>query len=262
MADGRILVVGGHDGNAHLGLPVANIFNPSTELWTVLPDMSFARWYPTATMLASGSLIVTSGETVCDECDAPVQEICHPSTNSWSQLSSAPFVFPYYPHVFQLPDGRVLVSATTEAPIISQVLDLNALAWTFVGGTTALDGGSSVTYLPGKFLKTGKSFDPDDTPVSSVATAYVLDTTPASPAWRQVTSMHFPRTYHNTTILPNGNVLVTGGGTTTNAIDTADAVLTTEVWSPVAEIWTTHAAISAPRLYHSEALLLPDGRVM
>jgi hypothetical protein len=262
MADGRIFIAGGHDGAAHVGLPVANIFNPSTESWTVLPVMSFPRWYPTATIRPSGNLIVTSGETVCDECDEPVQEIYSPATNSWSQLSGAPFAFPYYPHVYQLADGRVLVPATSEAPIVSEVLDLRALAWTAVGGTAALDGGSSAMYLPSKFLKMGKSVDPDDPVVPSVATAYVLDMTHASPAWRQVASMTFPRTYHDATLLPNGNVLVTGGGTTTNAIDTTHAVLPAEVWSAATQTWARLASMSAPRLYHSGALLLPDGRVL
>jgi hypothetical protein len=62
MADGRILIVGGHI-NAHVGLPNANIFNPTNESWTVAPDMAYARWYPTATMLANGNLMVNSGET-------------------------------------------------------------------------------------------------------------------------------------------------------------------------------------------------------
>jgi len=74
--------------------------------------------------------------------------------------------------------------------------------------------------------------------------------------------MTFARTYHNTTILPDGNVLVTGGGTSTDALGVATAVLPAEVWSPTTETWTTLAPMTAPRLYHSEALLLPDGRVM
>jgi hypothetical protein len=261
MADGLILVVGGHIAS-HVGLPAANIFNPVNNSWTVAPNMSWGRWYPTATMLSTGSLIVTSGETDCDECDEKVQEIYNPATNSWSQLSSAPFFFPYYPHIYQLPDGRVLAAATAEAPIVSEVLDLNALTWTAVGGTATPDGGSSAMYLPSKFLKTGTSTDPDDTVQPSANTAYVLDMTQGTPAWRQVASMAFARTFHNTTVLPDGNVLITGGGPTTNATDTANAILPAELWSPTTQTWTTLSSMSAPRLYHSEALLLPDGRVL
>jgi hypothetical protein len=260
MADGRILVVGGTLG-AHSGLTAGNAFDPATESWAVLANMAYPRWYPTATALSDGRQIVTSGETDCDECDETIQEIYSPSTNSWSQLSNAPFFFPYYPNVYLLPDGRIIVPSDAEAPIVSQVLDLNALTWTSVGGA-AVDGGSSAMYLPGKFLKIGTSVDPDLAIRPSAATAYVLDMTQTSPSWVQVPSMAFARTYHNTTLLPDGTVLVTGGGTTTNAVGVSDAVLPAELWSPNTESWTTLASMSAPRLYHSEALLLPDGRVL
>jgi hypothetical protein len=260
MTDGRIFTAGGHI-LAHQGLPIANIFDPTTESWTVLPQMAYPRWYPTVTTLSDGRLIVNSGETNCDGCYVPVPEIYNPSTNSWSQLNSAPFTFPYYPYVYQLPDGRVLVAGSQEHSIVSQVLDLNTLTWTAVGGSTAVDGGSSAMYVPNKVLKLGTSVDPDLAATSSFATAYVLDMTQTTPAWRQVASMAFPRTYHTTTVLPDGNVLVTGGGTTTGAVDIAHAVLPVELWSPVTESWTTLASMSAPRLYHSEALLLPDARV-
>jgi hypothetical protein len=260
MADGRIFTAGGHV-IAHMGLPISNIFDPSNESWTVLPQMAQPRWYPTATALPDGRFIMTSGETNCDGCYVPIEEIYNPSTNSWSQLSGAPFVFPYYPYVYVLPDGRILVAGSQEAPIVSQVLDLNSSVWTPVGGA-AVDGGSSAMYLPGKILKMGKSIDPDLATVPSVATAYVLDMTQTSPAWRQVASMAFPRCYHNTTVLPDGNVLVTGGGTTTGGVDVAHAVYPAELWSPVTETWTTLTSMSAPRLYHSEALLLPDARVL
>jgi len=41
-----------------------------------------------------------------------------------------------------------------------------------------------------------------------------------SPAWRTVASMASPRAYHVFTMLPDGNVLVTGGGRTTGQADT------------------------------------------
>jgi Domain of unknown function (DUF1929) len=34
------------------------------------------------------------------------------------------------------------------------------------------------------------------------------------------------------------------------------------LWSPITETWTTLASMTVPRLYHSNALLLPDGRVL
>src|SRR5438105_3892293 len=119
-------------------------------------------------------------------------------------------------------------------------------------------------YLPGKFLKTGTSVDPDLAMRSSSATAYVIDMTVSSPAptWRQVASMSFARTFHSLTVLPDGTVLASGGGPTTAATDTANAVLTAELWSPVTETWSLLATMHLPRLYHSNAVLLPDGRVL
>jgi len=87
MADGQILVVGGQI-DTHVGLPNANLFNPNSETWTALPNMSYPRWYPTATTLPDGRIIVTSGETNCAECDETIQEIYNSSTNSWSQLAN------------------------------------------------------------------------------------------------------------------------------------------------------------------------------
>jgi len=74
--------------------------------------------------------------------------------------------------------------------------------------------------------------------------------------------MAFPRAYHNLTLLPDGQVLVTGGGDTTDAVGLDGAIGPAELWSPVTKSWTTLAAMQTPRLYHSIALLLPDGRVL
>jgi hypothetical protein len=73
--------------------------------------------------------------------------------------------------------------------------------------------------------------------------------------------MAYPRAFHNTTLLPDGNVLVTGGGTALDGYDINKATRRPELWSPATETWQTLASASIPRLYHSTALLLPDGRV-
>ena len=59
--------------------------------------------------------------------------------------------------------------------------------------------------------------------------------TKPSPTWRQVASMAFPRAYHNTTLLPDGTVLVTGGGTALDGYDASKAVYEAELWSPETE---------------------------
>jgi hypothetical protein len=261
LADGRTFVAGGHNNAAHSGLNITETFNFLTRSWTSGPKMANPRWYPTTTTLPDGRVLILSGETTCDQCDVVTPEIYDPKANTVSQLTGANQFFTYYPHTFVLPDGRVLVSSTAETPTISQVLDMNAKTWTPVG-TTALDGGTAVMYQPGKILKLGTSVDPDDPTRSSVNTAYVLDMTQSSPNWRQVAPMADARTYANSVVLPDGNVWVEGGGTTTAPTDASTAVYASEMWSPTTESFSTTAAGAVPRLYHSEALLLPDGRVM
>jgi chitodextrinase len=260
LPDGRLGVFGGHIA-AHTGLPDLNIFDPIAQTWTPAADMANPRWYPNATELPDGRIIVLSGESSCDDCFVTTPEIYAPTTNTWSKLSSATFSFSYYPHVYILPNGNVLVSNTTETPIVSQVLNISAQTWTAIGGP-AVDGGASAMYMPGKVLKSGTSVDPDLAIIPSQATAYVLDATNPSSTWRQVAPMAFARTFHTMTMLPNGEVLVTGGGPTTAATDVANAVLPAEIWSPVTETFRTVLPMHAPRLYHSTALLMPDARVL
>jgi hypothetical protein len=117
-------------------------------------------------------------------------------------------------------------------------------------------------YRPGKFLKTGTSTNPDEAIRPSAATAYTLDMTQGSHLWVQVPSMNFARTYHTMVLLPDGNVLVTNGGQTTHLRDDGQAVHQAEMWSPATQQFSKLASMEVPRLYHSTALLLPDGRVL
>jgi Domain of unknown function (DUF1929) len=271
MADGEILVAGGTQMNMAMtnnmddfGLQSTSKFNVLTQSWTALPAMNFPRWYPTVSILSDGRIIVTSGEQGGTNTDAPISEIYSSTTNTWTALSNAQFPYKlFYPSQFQLPNGKVFVACCDQGPIISQVLDINSQTWTSVGGTSPIDSGVAIQYLPGKFLKTGHSTNPGVTPyTNSIANAYTIDMTASNPQWAQIASMHFPRTYHNMTSLPDGTVLVTGGGPNTNPGDVADATLETELWNPNTGAWTTMSGLNSPRIYHSEAILLPDARVL
>jgi hypothetical protein len=260
LPDGRLFVAGGHSNN-HVGIPNASIFDSVTQSWASGTPMSAARWYPTVTTLSDGRMLVTAGETSCNECNALIPEIYDSGTNSWTQLTRASQNFPYYPHMFVLPDGRVLAASSHRRPIASVVLDLATQVWSTVD-PVAVDGGSSAMYAPGKIIKSGLAHDPDLVAVPSVATTYVINMTEPAPAWRQTASMAFPRTQHNLTLLPDGTVLAIGGSRNSDVGDTPAAVLEAEVWSPSTETWTTLAPMRTPRMYHSTALLLPDGRVL
>jgi galactose oxidase len=65
----------------------------------------------------------------------------------------------------------------------------------------------------------------------------------------------------NSVVLPDGKVAVFGGQNYAVPFSDNTAVLSTEIWDPATETFTTVASASVPRVYHSVALLLPDGRV-
>jgi len=260
LADGRILVVGGYDSST-LGSAEANIFDPVSLTWTRVPNMSYRRWYPSATTLGDGRVLVTSGGQTCLTCLADIPEIYDPATNKWTKLTGASWAMPYYPFTYLLPDGRVLDAGANEEVAVTRALDVATQKWTTID-PVVVDGHSSAMYLPGKILKSGTATDTGTSTGPSAATAYVLDMTAPSPAWRQIPSMAFGRAYHNTTLLPDGSVLVTGGGSRLDGHNEQYGVKQAELWSPVTETWTTLASAAKPRLYHSTALLLPDARVL
>jgi hypothetical protein len=261
MPDGRILVAGGHTATT-IGTNEANIFDPGTQTWTSLPRMAYRRWYPTVTALPDGRMLVTAGDQTNETDFAPFPEVYDPATNSWTTLTNANLPIPTYPHMFVLPSGKLVNTGTTEAAIPTRTLDITTQTWAMVDARV-LDGASSVMYRPGLILKVGTASDSG--PVGpAAATAYVLDMNQPAPAWQQTASMHYPRaTTVNLVVLPDGNVMVFGGGSNTSGYDaTSQPVYAAEQWSPITQTWRVMASQSKPRLYHSVALLLPDGRVL
>src|ERR1700675_2527313 len=259
LANGQALVVGG-PGAGGVGLPDANLFGPVTKAWIPAAPMAYPRWYPNATTLPDGRVLVVSGSTSCFTCIAEIPELYDPPTNTWTQLTNARLSMPLYPHMYVLPDGRILYASSTEAATPTQALDLGTQTWTMID-PVPVPGGSSAMYRPGVILKSGSPGAPSRIPAApSLNTAYVLDMNQPAPAWRAVGRMAFPRTYHTLTILPDGTVLATSGSQG-NDPSTAP-VYAPDLWNPQTELWTTLASAQMARSYHQTALLLPDGRVL
>jgi galactose oxidase-like protein/Big-like domain-containing protein/Kelch motif protein len=260
LADGRVLVVGGWGGGDSDGIANAEIFDPSNNSWTAVPNMSYRRWYPTATTLSDGTIMVTAGWQSGPHVNAGIPEIYNSSTNTWTKLSSANNPFETYPFLYQLSDGRVIHVGNSEYATVTDILDLTTQTWSVVD-PNIVDGASCAMYLPGKIMKAGTATDSQGSGPSA-KTTYVLDTTVATPAWHQTPSMVYSRSFLNLPVLPDGTVLAIGGETDKNGGNIANAVYPAELWSPQTQTWTTMGAMHTPREYHGTAILLPDARVL
>jgi hypothetical protein len=259
LADGRVLIVGGTATNGGLGINDITAFNWQLNTWSVMAPMHYARWYATGTTLSDGKVLVTSGVDKDAGDIVTVPELYSPDSNSWQSLTAASRSMPIYPFVYQLPDGRIVHLGGSEVPTASEVLDLATNQWTTFD-SRVIDGGSIANYAPGRFMKAGSAAD-DGYSGNSLRTAYTLNMNVSGAKWEATASMGFPRSFLNLTNLPDGTVLATGGGTDKSGFVDSNAVLPAEDWNPANGTWTTYASMAAPRLYHSVAVLLPDGRV-
>ena len=275
LADGRLFVAGGNINVNGTGFAYARIYDPDplVNAWKALPDMNAGRWYPTTTVLANGDVLVISGLIDPTSGFNTLPQVFQVGSETWRDLTSAQLGIDWYPLMFLAPNGQVFDAAPDKT---TRYLDTTGTGtWSFVAERVAqheVTGevginrtyGSGVMYDPGKVLVMGGGDPPTNT-------SEVIDLTQQSPTWRPTrnpatlvtTRMAVARRHLNATLLPDGTVLVTGGTSSPGFNDPAGAVHAAELWDPTTEQWTTLASSSGiPRVYHSCAVLLPDGRVL
>ena len=257
MPDGRLLVTGGHTRGEH-GLPYANLFDPVSRAWIRLSSMAYARWYPTTTTLANGEMLTLGGS------DENADKVTIPEVwtgAAWRPLPGASLDVPWYPWMFQAPNGDVFYAGPSQA---TRYLNPRGTgSWRGVGNTNYAgerEAGSAVMYEPGKVLIVGGDGRAPGT--SPTASAEIIDLTRTTPTWSRTGSMAFRRRHLNATLLPTGEVLVTGGTAAPGFNDRAGTVHAAELWNPENGKWTTLASNVINRIYHSAAMLLPDGKVL
>jgi hypothetical protein len=255
LPDGRLLVIGGHIDDAK-GLPDATIFDYRTQSWSQGPPMAQGRWYPTATTLPTGEVLALAGSDSSGT-DVVVPEVWRTGVG-WRQLTGAALRLAWYPRMFVAPNGKVFSAGPSPR---SRYLNPAGLgAWSDVGRMSALyrHYGSAVMYEPGKIMVAGGGDSTVSTPLN---TAETIDLNRTAPVWRSIAPMTFRRRHQNATLLPTGEVLMLGG-TSLGFNDPAGSVHAAEVWNPTTGVWTALASNTVTRMYHSTAVLLPDGRVL
>jgi hypothetical protein len=88
----------------------------------------------------------------------------------------------------------------------------------------------------------------------------IVDLKGPNPHFVPASPLNFARLHLNAVLLPDHTVFVTGGSLKQE--DQPLARLIPEIYDPATDTWTPMAPSTVPRLYHSTALLLPDGTVV
>jgi hypothetical protein len=259
LADGRLLLTGGHVHRGAFGLGVKNtdIYNPATRTFTSGPLLGEERWYPTNVTLPNGRVLVFGGfKDVDNGLKANTVDSYDPAANTVTALpATASKGYGNYPKLHLLANGKIAWTNQARTQLFNtQTNTWAASALTNFGGRG--ESGSSIL-LPGsnKML----IFGGPNGSGGGTATAEIGDFSGATPSWRAVGSLNAGRVWANGVLLPDGKVLAVGGGgggAYTNPVKQA------ELFDPQTETWTRMATQQGPRVYHSTAVLLPDGRVL
>lgn len=117
--------------------------------------------------------------------------------------------------------------------------------------------------VAGKILKVGGSEDYQN--IDATSNAYIItlvNDPPAIPQVQRIANAAYQRAFHNSVILPDGKVMITGGQVYANPFSDNTAQYTPEIFDPATNTFTQVAAEAIPRTYHSVALLMPDATVM
>lgn len=294
LGNGRLLAAGGTsvwagvpvggDPHAHFGhfrgTAAASVFDSgaaaTTNPWTSVRRMLFergtgqggGRWYPTLVTLADGRVLAMSGhpedsDTRHNNITVEVFQRTPAPLGVWSDEGDQTLAPDSFPRLHVIPgaaQGEVLCIA---------MVDGQSWAWNpLTGAWRSLGTGPGAHYASYDTTSVLLPLLPSESHRARVLVANapqpkILDLGAPTPGWQTTAPRALtgtPWRYHATAVLlADGSVLVVGG--LSNPSSNASAILTPERFDPATGAWSTVANASVPRVYHSVALLLPDGRV-
>jgi hypothetical protein len=273
LPNGRLLVAGGTidypttpSAYDWKGSAQAYVFDPVSRQYRAAPDMAGGRWYPTLLPLADGGVYTFAGLDASGLRMNRVPEIYRPGLARWVTRPTTP-AWPMYPALFLARGGDLLFTGGHANGDLAHLhtgpgmLDPDTSTFQPYPGLTEIarrDQSSSVLLPPAqaqRFMIIGGGS-------ASVAAAHakvdIVTLGAASPRFEAAPRMRKRRIHHSAVLLPDRTVLVVGGGRRREA----EPVMRGEIYDPRARTWTLTAPAAVPRLYHSLALLLPDGRVL
>ncbi len=255
LHSGKVLIAGGADTS---GLKAsAELYDPSTDSFTVTGSLSSPRLGHTATLLANGKVLIAGGRGAqAGEERMASAELYDPATGSFSLTGS--MLHPRSGHTATLlADGEVLIvggaSAYAPADLSSaELYDPDTGTFKPTGSMTSPRDGQTGTLLAsGKVLLTGGIAG-----ASVVASAELYD--PAAGSFSSTGSMSSPRWAHTATLLSSGKVLIVGGSTYNTE---GDFLASAELYDPATGSFSPTGSMPGPRIGHT-ATLLTSGKVL
>jgi Domain of unknown function (DUF1929) len=247
------------------------LFNPATEEYEHVNDLQLGRWYPTLVGLKDGRVLAVSGLDKFGRLNTGQTEVFSEATNKWAPEPKLNRTLPTYPSLLLMNDGNLL----------------------FTGGNAGY-GNAKLGTETGIWNTTDNSFKPvpglkddEDTETSasvllppaqaqrvmmiggggvgssekSTARTAIVDLLKPNPEWEEGPSLAQPTRYPIAVITPDNTVVITGGSRYYRGNHGSD-ILECHVYNPQTNKLTALASPTVGRNYHSEGLLLPDGRIV
>ncbi|GJJ13871.1 hypothetical protein Clacol_008128 [Clathrus columnatus] len=286
---GRVINVGGWSLQSTFGI---RLYTPSgspgvngTTDWEENPQeltLQQGRWYPGTMIMANGSVLVVGGEAGSNGSPVPTLEILPPPAggNTTVFLDFLLRTDPnnLYPFLIVLPGGGIFIIYYNEARILDEVTFDTLKTFPIIPGAVTGGGGGRTYPLegtavilplhapytdPAEVLVCGGS-----TPGPGLALDNCVSIQPESDnATWALERMPFKRVMTCMTPLPDGTYLLLNGaqqGVAGFGLAT-DPELTALLYDPTQPIGQRISILNTTivaRLYHSEAILLQDGRVL
>ncbi|MBL8721447.1 MAG: hypothetical protein JNL79_36000 [Myxococcales bacterium] len=232
LADGRVLVAGGTDGT--FTFSTAEIFDPTTSLWTNTGSMKVARWYGSATRLKSGLVLVAGGYG-----GEAKSETFDPATGTWTAAGDLPTPRAQQRAVLHPTSGVVYLAGNEGGTDHMLAFDPTTRTWSKTSPTSFIHDHPGAIVLPsaGKVLVAA----------GSGSAAELWDV--ATDKWTTTGSMTATHRKPAMIPLPSGNVLCAGGD---NAI--------VEAFDVATKTWSVAGTLVAPRFTGFGAVPTADGR--